>query len=217
MSRVLRDAFIEMHKDNVVGRLREEFQTRYQGCMYLASVQSDSRVGKKISALRKKGKKDGPSQRSELAIEMERLRLLKSEDPKERAKGKAMVTAGSILASEGDESALVLPSEIAGQQLGTIPEGPEVEAVENSAAESVASHSGEESDLAIADDDIVESLPRTSTKTKDGQTQAATTAPKKQRPLYRKIFVWMPLTFPEVPPKGEFDVRKIRDSPYFFH
>jgi len=31
-----------------------------------------------------------------------------------------------------------------------------------------------------------------------------------------KIFVWVPLTFPEVPQKGDWNIGRLKDSVYFF-
>jgi DNA-directed RNA polymerase len=39
---------------------------------------------------------------------------------------------------------------------------------------------------------------------------------KKCNPLEKKILLWVPLEFPEVPKKGDFDVSRLRDSTYFF-
>ena len=218
MSMILRDAFVAMHKDNVVGRLKEEFQTRYKGNMYLAAVQAHSEVGKKITALRKSMPKDDGQ--SELAQEAERARLLQSEDPKERRKGEAMETPGSIVANTNDESAFHVANEITSHQLGRIPDSAEaadyestntdtddaVEADPGAEAKETAG-AGETEDADVA----VDSAAKAETKTENGQKKKKTKAPP------RKLHVWMPLTFPDVPPKGEFDVEKLRQSTYFFH
>jgi hypothetical protein len=88
--------------------------------MYLASVVAASEVGAKITALRK-DMKSKSGQASELALEKQRLDLLASEDPAERAKGEAMVTPASIVLAESDQSAYV-PAELTGQTLGDIPD-----------------------------------------------------------------------------------------------
>ncbi|KAK3715006.1 DNA-directed RNA polymerase [Vermiconidia calcicola] len=216
MSAALRDSFVEMHSDNIIGRLREEFQMRYQGYMYLASVLAKSPVGEKITALRKKGNKSSGS--SELALEAKRMQLLESDDAEQRAEGKAMVTPGSILASEGDDSAFAVPAEIAGQQLGSIPDSADFEA---------AQFDPDESDFreitAEADEGVVGgSVLGTATEEIEAGSQGSSTpdvgeSGKPKKVYHRKLFVWMPLTFPDIPPKGEFDVRKIRESKYFFH
>lgn len=132
LSLILRDAFINMHSEDIVGRLHQEFLARYKGSMYLASVDLGSPVGKKLSEFyRKHRDKDtgessiGQSWRtSQLLREVERLRLLESTDPEERKKGEQMETAGAIFAAEKDaEGALTIPHEITDSKLGDVPDG----------------------------------------------------------------------------------------------
>lgn len=225
LSRVLRDSFIEMHKDNIIGRLREEFQTRYEGCMYMATVVAKSAVGLKIIEWRSKRNIKKGAQ-SELAIEAERRRLLHSQDPDERAQGEAMTTPASIMANEADASAFVVPKEITNQQLGKIP----ANATENTAREAEDDNDeslDDDSDDAIASGvDVAQDdaeLPAEADVEVPADIDASESPtkyqrrPKKDYKYERKLYVWMPLVFPEVPPRGEFDVRKIRESDYFFH
>lgn len=221
MSTILRDAFVAMHKDNVVGRLKEEFQTRYKGNMYLASVLAHSEVGKRVSALRKVSAEHNNAQ-SELAQEAERLRLLRSEDPEEQAMGEAMETPGSIIASATDESAFQLPSEIVTQQLGRIPDAAEYEATNTDADDYAADPAAEAKEASgaaeVGDPDVAVDA---ATQSEEEETFRKTGKKRGQLSLSakygRKLFVWMPLTFPDVPPKGEFDVEKLKQSTYFFH
>ena len=39
---------------------------------------------------------------------------------------------------------------------------------------------------------------------------------KKSKAQATSVWVWLPLTFREVPKKGEFDVRRLKESQYFF-
>lgn len=230
MSVALRDAFVEMHKDNIIGRLREEFQTRYRGCMYLASVVAKSAVGERISEIRTLSKR---SFHGELQVEAERIRLLASEDPDQRAKGEAMVTPGSVLASEGDESAFALPAEIESGQLGIIPghmnhessttERLGLEATNTDTDESAIPEANVDTDEGVVGGSVLdtdtEALMESDSleRTEHEPASASNSSARPKKIYHRKLFVWMPMTFPEVPPKGEFDVRKIRQSPYFFH
>ena len=58
---------------------------------------------------------------------------------------------------------------------------------------------------------------------KDDEQDLSLEAPKDPRAkkptvkTVRKIYVWLPMAFPEVPEKGDFDVRRLRASKYFFH
>lgn len=225
MGEVLRDAFVAMHSEDIIGRLREEFQMRYKGCMYMASVFAKSKVGEKIMQRRTEMKRNKASQLSEMALEAERMRLINSEDPEERAKGEAMITPGSIVSSEADESAFAAPTEMAGQSLGHIPAtAAEVEATNSDADESynAVEAEGDESALNHDKDDFDDAEASDALEAaEDGEGEAksngntAKSANPKKYP--RKLFVWLPLTFPQVPKKGDFDVRRLRESRYFFH
>jgi DNA-directed RNA polymerase len=222
MGVALRDAFVEMHKEDIIGRLREEFQTRYNGYMYFAHILLSSPAGQKITRHRKEAKL---SNGEELAQEVKRLRLLRSQDPTEREEGEAMVTPASILQAEDDVSAFQVPADIANQQLGSIPSSalpgsPNVGNGESAAPEHVEPREepGVEN-VALLADSVAE--PETSPDAQNdskAKTSKAGKDEKRKHPKHaRKIHVWLPLTFPEVPPKGEFDIRKIKESNYFFH
>jgi DNA-directed RNA polymerase len=208
MSEVLRDAFVAMHSEDVIGRLHEEFRARYKDHMYLASVVAASEVGTKITALRK-DMKSKSGQASELALEKQRLDLLASEDPAERAKGEAMVTPASIVLAESDQFAYV-PAELTGQTLGDIPDD--------------ASFLGENAPVAEKDSfaaakDVEPVDPSAAEGVVDG-VKASKTATQNQASIdykKRKIYVWLPISFPDVPAKGDFDVKRLKQSKYFFH
>jgi len=229
LSHVLRDAFVEMHSDDVIGRLREEFQTRYKGCMYLASVRTDTPVAAKIIKHRR-ALKDLGSHASELALEAERLRLLDSEDAEERKKGEEMVTPGSIMAAEGDEGLIAAPTEMQGQTLGDMPEeagyeatNPDADAsaleIEDLEAAAVPKDGEPEADNeAGTDTDLSAEAAPSDGSPEDGSGNVSASPKVKAGPITRrKIFVWLPVTFPKVPPKGGFDVTRLRASRYFFH
>ena len=213
MSTILRDAFVAMHKDNVVGRLREEFQTRYKGNMYLQPVLAHSEVGKIITKLRRASAEKDNAQ-SELAQEAARLRLLRSNDADESAKGEAMETPASVVANTADESSFQLSKEITSQALGYIPDAADYETT-NTDADDWVDPAAEAKEAAGAseeqDPDVAAEMAaaKADVKAKDKLSPTSKYA--------RKLFVWMPLTFPEVPPKGAFDVEKLKQSTYFFH
>lgn len=226
MNSVLRDAFIDMHSDDIVGRLREEFKTRYKDCMYLASVWATSPLGKQIIKLRKSWKDGGTRPASELTYEVERLRLVTSEDASERAAGEAMVTAGSIMAAAADDAAFAAPTEMAGHALGGMPASASAELepeanedqegeLEDSEAISLRRSDSEE----LADSDITSPTGEPQKTPAEPTTEASSgQEPKKTKAAYpKKISVWMPMAFPKVPEKGAFDVRRLRGSQYFFH
>lgn len=63
MNTVLRDAFIQMHSEDIIGRLKQEFETRYKGSFYLATIKADTEYFSKVKQWRKdvnSGKIDNP-------------------------------------------------------------------------------------------------------------------------------------------------------------
>ena len=223
LSVALRDAFVQMHKEDIIGRLREEFQTRYDGCMHFKQITKSSSAGRKITEHRKQKKL---SNGEELAEEMRRLRLLASEDLSERKEGEEMVTPASILEAEGDESAFPLPPEIASHKLGAIP-AKDAAGPTTLGKDEPAEHEDDEHHEEIEADGsavhapieaLAESNPSSDAQAAgDLEGKKSGEAPKNVSRYPAKTHVWVPLTFPEVPPKGEFDVRKIKNSNYFFH
>jgi DNA-directed RNA polymerase len=210
MSEVLRDAFVTMHSEDVVGRLREEFTTRYKDHMYLASVLANSKVGKQITALRKE-QKDKTGQASELALEKRRLDLLASENPEDHSKASEMITPGSIMASEVDESAFAIAHEMAGQTLGEIPDDPNAteDVVPDVEDASAAADTVSAADLKAAEDVVDDYIGKDIVEKIRAQSM--------RRKAEKKLYVWLPMKFPEVPAKGDFDVKRLKLSKYFFH
>lgn len=251
LSEVLRDAFVHMHSENVVGRLRQEFVARYQDSMHLAVVDSRSKVGKAIKAHHNEIAKQRqalnaqlegvkiPLFQRELLMEYERLELLKSEDPEERKRGEEMITPGSIFAAEADESALTVPAEIADSKLGSVPD---LAALSDFAGSDISPESAE---AGLEDDELHEidsdeddyptdedscssdsSLRRallehgsldSGSVAKETEEVKEAIKKEKLRSYARRVYVWLPLTFPDVPAKGTFDVTRLKQSRYFFH
>lgn len=225
MNRIIRDAFIRMHSEDIVGRLAAEFNARYKGYMYLASVFSKSLVGRKILKWRKNGdpeaKKRGVAarKRDELILERRRLALLASDDPKEREEGLAMITPARFFAEAADERALA-PSDIKPATIGGM--GPtsvrsaklkanerlevgdiaNVEAVLGSDEAELPESDGKADTEAVADD--TETLEETTPDAEESSALLAERAEpgkKKTATVDRKIWVWLPLKFPPVPKK----------------
>lgn len=207
MSEVLRDAFVAMHSEDIVGRLREEFVTRYKDHMYLASVLAKSKVGQQIAALRKEQLKGKTGQASELALEKRRLDLLASENPEERAQGSEMITPASIMEAESDESAFAYAPEMAGQTLGDIPDN--ASAMDDITPGSEDALAADEADAKASDDGLGDYVGKEIAERKREISQ--------KRKGEKKLFVWLPMKFPEVPEKGDFDVKRLKLSKYFFH
>ncbi|KAI9851853.1 MAG: DNA-directed RNA polymerase [Thelocarpon superellum] len=234
LNQILRDAFIRMHSEDVVGRLAAEFTARYSGCMYLASVRADSRVGQQIRRLRKSRPhvargRAGSSQTDELLQERRRLRLLQSSDAEEQAQGRAMETPASIFEA-ADTEALEPPEHVV--ELGQVPScgssRVQVEADAPRATSSPTKHTANiaditeqalESEGAERAERAVESADASTPHRKGKKKEVRKGAPTKSTSSGRSpqpIKIWLPLTFPDVPKKGDFDVKRLRDSLYFF-
>lgn len=224
MNKIIRDAFIRLHSEDIMGRLAAEFNARYKGYMHLASVWSKSSAGRKITEWRKnldpEAKKGGLAirKREELILERRRLALLASEDPREREEGEAMVTPATYVIEAADEKALA-PSDIKPATIGGM--GP-------AASRSIklqANQRLEVGDLAnvetvLGDDesedpeldgtansraaaDETETSKETTSDAEGYDPLAEETEPVKKKAVTRdrKIWVWLPLEFAPVPKK----------------
>jgi DNA-directed RNA polymerase len=189
MADILRDQFVKMHSEDVIGRLAEEFKTRYAGSFKLVDVPKKSQFFKKLQAWRTKNKPTrdtsglGEKIKSverrrlfELRLESERVRLLRSEDSEERERGEEMVTPGSMYLSLGHGH----------PDLKIDPVEAEAEAKADAEAEASATESAEKS-------------VKAKKKTKSPGAQ-----------------IWLPIEFPPLPQRGELDISVVKDSPYFF-
>lgn len=225
MNRIIRDAFIRMHSEDIVGRLAAEFNARYKGYMHLASVFSKSPVGRKILEWRKNvdpgAKKGGVAarKRKELILERRRLALLTSEDTREREDGEAMVTPAKIFAEAADERALapsdVKPATIGGMDSASsrsakLKGNQRLEVGDIANIETMLSEDEAEgpeldgtADSRVAADEM-ETIEETTPDAEEGSALLAEEVdPGKSKavPKDRKIWVWLPLKFPPVPKK----------------
>lgn len=213
MNTVLRDAFIRIHSEDVVGRLRAEFTARYQGSMYIANLRPDSAVYRKIVQWRETkprttwtyGQNRKAPHLDELVLERQRMQLLSSTDPADVEKGKKMVTPTSIFQDHAADGDLV-PENLEDVGLGNI-----------SARESqVAAYNAPSSDQLSAAEQSDDKLVDTSVEDQDGEDvdsdkeaneEEADISIFEKRIQMKKYItkvhahVWLPLTFPPVPQK----------------
>jgi DNA-directed RNA polymerase len=214
---ILRDAFVRMHSEDITSRLAAEFSARYADNMYRANVHSSSEVGRKISRWRVAnrsskstshegiGHKHGYASFDEVGLEAQRLELLKSEDPELRAKGEAMETPTSIWLDAQDHTSL------ASFRLNLLGEtqGKGAKNIEHSKMEEIMENNKALEEAAMKDENSEASDEPPATE-------------QKRRSIHRyirdmsTIQVWLPLTFPPVPKKGDWDVARLRESEYFF-
>ncbi|KAI9736402.1 MAG: DNA-directed RNA polymerase [Claussenomyces sp. TS43310] len=227
MNNVLRDAFIRIHAEDVVGRLAAEFRARYKGGVFLAKIDNSSKLGQRIVKWRKShrlssshGKKgvkvtSKRVQLSELLEERRRMRLLASDNPEEVEQGKKIVTPGSMfeeMASEG-EAALTSSEHLPSVGLGEMSTSRSQVEPDDDAAIS----------LEFNDDITVEEPDNEAcSDEEESQLKGDEHFQKSIAPSYRKQkrdtsqWAWLPLTFPPIPQKGTFDVSRLKDSQYFF-
>lgn len=221
MNRVLRDCFIKIHSDDVIGRLLSEFEARYKGSVYLTKIERGTPVEAKIAAHRRR---NNLSLKAELLLEHKRQRLLMSPDPEEVKQGREMVTAASIYEEMSASQPLSTIDEMNRVGLGNIPDAETTKSTETTPSEehenddelSVAS--GSDQAEAILDSEDVEHLKNMLDTncfeiTLKGNSKKIVQKGKSAAP---GLNVWLPLTFPEVPKKGDFDVSRLKESQYFF-
>ncbi|KAK2039224.1 DNA-dependent RNA polymerase [Colletotrichum somersetense] len=216
MNRVLRDAFIRIHEEDVVGRLSAEFEARYRGSIYLAKVNQGTPVEQKITAFRKKSKM---SSREELLMEYKRQTLLRSSDPEQVAEGQKMVTPASIFEEMEATESLAEPEDMDGLGLGAISDKPDetgalAAETEGGIDDEIAAEANEETDSPSSQwaSDMLNKMK--SSRFEEDIIKKPKAAESKNK--IKTIQVWLPLTFPPIPKKGDFDVRRLKESEYFF-
>lgn len=239
MNELLRDAFIRMHSEDIIGRLAAEFDRRYRGHLYLAMVKSKTPLAAELKAFSAEQKYEYGSSKEakryqELLWEIERQELLESEDPEQVAKGQKIVTPASIFAKHNGEQYLVSRDSLGQTANGhVLPETSD--AVLESALDSEEVKDDHNVDLSATLEPLIENnatvgshtsiaAERIATATEEAADQAKVdlAANKPQAKKKRKaagnanVQVWLPLTFREVPKKGDFDVSRLKDSKYFF-
>jgi DNA-directed RNA polymerase len=241
LSAILRDAFVRMHSEDIIGRLAAEFAARYAGSMYRPNIAIASPVGRKIVAWRKarrgltRGIKVRDASFDEVALEAKRQELLQSEDPAKKEEGEAMVTPTSIWLANQDPKALTsfrlsLLGETSTRRDDATSKfevardkvlGAEVDAVQDelnvAGSEPVtteADHTVHAEAVEPADEEA--SLLEDEVEDMDEEAVDASTTKKGRLGGANVIQVWVPLTFPPVPKKGSWDVSRLRESKYFF-
>ncbi|KAB5539490.1 hypothetical protein GE09DRAFT_1139012 [Coniochaeta sp. 2T2.1] len=236
MNDVIRDAFIRIHSEDVIGRLAAEFQARYRGSLYLAKIDQSSEVAKKIAAFRKGSRL---SMKDELLLEKRRTELLNSSHPEKVEQGKAMTTPASIFAEhEADE---LLQPDMPEATLGVIPaeELKAAVALEQVTTETKPKRSKAKKAMDSEVDDILATETSHEAEPADDVEEAVTSdeglssfmkliqsphfalhMSSEPKEIHKKkpatIQFWLPLGFPEIPEKGDFDVRRLKGSKYFF-
>lgn len=246
LNTLLREAFIQMHSEDIVGRLLAEFQKRYEGHYYLAQINKSNKLGKALAAYRKRMASEGllppghgfkgisERRHAELLRETRKMKLMASEDAKEREEGEKMVTAATLFEELDGEKYLFSRNSLGETAIGTVPDNVDESVLEQ------AMHSEDavgDVNLARTLDPLKDSVAEVDEEetVDETDTQVASTAedplmdlhrrnafgdkmPKKAtaKSINNQMWLWLPLKFKPVPKKGDFDVRRLRDSTYFF-
>lgn len=224
MNRILREAFVRMHSDDIVKRLAEEFKVRFGNHMFLTRVPSSSKIGKAIIAMRK-GANTKMCQTQELLDEYRRQKLLKSEDPELQAQGRQMRTAAAIFEQMGgtDDDLGIRNSLGEQHKVGHVPEDLATAERRPDRVGLDASDPAIESlmpDLAMTETNPAPNAPPAisvmpeAPGSEDPMEEEEAPKTKKKRQLY--TWLWLPVWFRDVPKKGEWDLTRIRESQYFF-
>ena len=222
MNGVIRDAFIRIHQEDVIGRLKSEFDARYRGCIYRAKIEGGTEVSKMIAAHRKQARLNN---KGELLQERRRQQLLNSSDPKDVKQGLAMVTPASIFEQMATPD--MVESEFDPDELR------ESAGAEDDDADATHMDSHRDGDFESAADPAADLLTPQQAKELNGMENFGSSlgalhgtnyfviemgrAERRQKPKATpRLELWLPLRFPDIPKKGDFDVEKLRGSKYFF-
>ena len=236
MNELLRDAFIRMHSEDIVGRLAAEFDRRYGGHVYLATVKGKTTLAAELKAFSAKQKYEYGSSKEakryqELLWEIKRQDLINSEDPEQVALGRDMETPASIFEKHSGEQYLVSRDSLGQTATGHAP--PETsDVVLDNALDSEEVKNDHNVDLSATLQPLIENNAILSGRTAGNAESDVVTeetdptdldsfaktpaAKRKPREKNSNVQIWLPLTFRQVPKKGDFDVTRLRDSQYFF-
>ena len=138
-----------------------------------------------------------------------------------------MVTAATLFEQYGGEKYLYSRDSLGQTAIGSLPSQPEKQQIEE------ALHSDAEADVDLKGtlDPLVASMNAEYSSNVDAapdndDADAAMEEPEaeedsskgemKTRSNNNQTWLWVPLKFRPIPKKGEFDVRRLRDSQYFF-
>ncbi|KAG9237814.1 mitochondrial DNA-directed RNA polymeras-like protein [Amylocarpus encephaloides] len=217
MNSILRDSFIKIHTEDVIGRLAAEFQARHKGSMYSAQLKKDSPAAAKIIEWRRENRAQnirglpavqcGPVSAPlyELDLEHKRMRLLASADPEEVEMGKTMTTPASIIEEFSAEADLLHDQKGSIGGLGEM----QMEDEESLGADASSDPHDEREESVEASQD------KNPGEEESNFAKTINLSRKYQRQV-RPIYVWCPLVFPKLPKKGDFDVSRLKKSQYFF-
>lgn len=213
MNEVIRDSFIKIHEEDVVGRLSAEFEARHKGSLYLAHIDAESPVAKKIKELRKNSKL---TPKEELLLEHKRNQLRLSGSPWDLEAAKQIVTPAAVYEEmSASEKDVVIEEETSSIGLGEISEA-DVKAEQDDINDVLTAETEQDAhvarDAAEMSERLMNDMKVTSFESQMLGHKRKTNSRQRRQPIH----VWLPLTIPDIPEKGDFDVTRLRESKYFF-
>ena len=213
MNEVIRDSFIKIHEEDVVGRLSAEFEARHKGSLYLAHIDAESPVAKKIKELRKNSKL---TPKEELLLEHKRNQLRLSGSPWDLEAAKQIVTPAAVYEEmSASEKDVVIEEETSSIGLGEISEA-DMKAEQDDINDVLTAKTEQDAhaaqDAAEMSERLMNDMQVTSFESQMLGHKRKTTSRQRRQPIH----VWLPLTIPDIPEKGDFDVTRLRESKYFF-
>lgn len=196
MNGIIRDAFIRMHSDDIVNRLRSEFITRHKGSLQLVHINSNSSLGRKLKEWRQEPIEKGHRRRiGELLMEHRRQKLLASEKVEERLEGESMITGAKIYEefADSDKDVDVIAAEDLDEiRIGKVPQSISVTRNEEASVSSLVDSTPDDTaSIAGTEDEAEETLD-------DVEPAEARKVPKISKTV---TWVWLPTSFPPIPPK----------------
>ncbi len=195
MNQILREAFIRLHSEDIIGRLRAEFVVRYKGCLQLLSIPRKSAAGQEIARWRRERKTGKTVEKNwkmkELLMEARRLDLLESDKPEERLEGESMVTPATIYRDANTKNGATDISDTDGNRRGQSP----LEMAIEEEADAALSGPAEQ----LANDDMITDVNSLGIHETEEDELVEPTPPK--RKTKAEILFWAPIHFPPVPKK----------------
>ncbi|KAK9463041.1 uncharacterized protein V1516DRAFT_671811 [Lipomyces oligophaga] len=252
MNAILRDAFVKLHSGDLIQKLKEEFESRYDGYLYPIQINRTSKESVAINEWRRQWKKSHgklPTDSEVIALEHKRQAYLASKDPQIVMEGMQIITPLSIIGDTKLET--LLPpfvqkkksspnSAYKSKENITEDDDPDkvvrgVLGIQDGDESATNAHAAEMLNQSIEDDDVDTGLASdrfnsgssdsSSSDISSGESEESgqedldsdphsASKVKLVRSLGTRVLI--PLRFPDVPPKGNFNVDSLKSSLYFF-
>ncbi|KAJ5670458.1 uncharacterized protein N7477_005821 [Penicillium maclennaniae] len=217
MNSVLRDAFVQLHSDDIIGRLASEFKVRYGKNLFLGKISASSKLARAIKEMRnKKAYRLKNTRLLELIDENRRQQLLRSDDPAEQAEGRAMETPAALFEQMGCTAEdLIISNSLGENKVGHIPE--DLEAAERRPDAAGIDPNDPAIQSLFNEVDLMDSKSTSKADAEDLNDSVEVTEKKSKKSSgSAPVWLWLPMSFRDVPKKGDWDLTRIRRSEYFF-